>query len=137
MRKAIALLLHRPSLAAEVDVIDELKAINLPGMDLLMELLDLAKKNPQITTGRLLEHWREQETGNHLTKLIQWQPEFDEAGWSEELKGALSHLINERQKQRDDAFISKAKVDKMSTKDLTAEQIQELKNLTKPVKTSD
>ena len=137
MRKAIALLLHRPSLAAEVDVIDELKALDIPGMDLLMELLDLARQNPQITTGRLLEHWREKEAGSHLEKLIQWQPESDETGWSQELRGALGHLINERQKQRDGAFISKARIDKMSTKDLSLEEIQELKNLTKPVRTID
>ncbi|MDH5435751.1 MAG: toprim domain-containing protein, partial [Gammaproteobacteria bacterium] len=137
MRKAIALLLHRPSLAIEVDVINELKTISLPGMDLLMEILDMARKNPQITTGSLLEHWRDKEAGSHLAKLVQWQPESDEVGWSQELKGALDHLINERQKQRDDAFISKARIDKMSTKDLSAEQIQELKNLTKPVKISD
>lgn len=137
MRKAIALLLHRPSLAAEVDDINDLNTIDLPGMDLLMDLLDLARKNPQITTGRLLEHWREQETGKHLTKLAQWQPPPDEADWLQELLDTLSHIRKEQSKQHDGVFISKAKIDKMGTKDLTAEEIQELKSLTKPVNTSD
>jgi len=137
MRKAIALLLHRPSLASRLEMTDELKTIDLPGMDLLLELLDLARENPQITTGRLLEHWRDQDAGKHLIKLSQWQPPPDDADWLLELKGALNHLFNEQRKQRDSAFINQAKIDKISTRDLTDEQIQELKNLTKPAKASE
>ncbi|MDH5192036.1 MAG: DNA primase, partial [Gammaproteobacteria bacterium] len=96
MRKAIALLLHRPSLASRLEMTDELKTIDLPGMDLLLELLDLARENPQITTGRLLEHWRDQDAGKHLIKLSQWQPPPDDADWLLELKGALNHLFNEQ-----------------------------------------
>ncbi|MDH5191546.1 MAG: hypothetical protein OEW89_09895, partial [Gammaproteobacteria bacterium] len=81
--------------------------------------------------------WRDQDAGKHLIKLSQWQPPPDDADWLLELKGALNHLFNEQRKQRDSAFINQAKIDKISTRDLTDEQIQELKNLTKPAKASE
>jgi DNA primase len=72
VRKTITLLLQYPEFANQVDSPQRLRSIELPGINLLIDLLEYIQQNPQIkTTNILLEHWRHREGGEHLMALNQ------------------------------------------------------------------
>ncbi|MCK4864800.1 MAG: DNA primase [Gammaproteobacteria bacterium] len=84
VRKAITLLLNQPSIAqhwlqSEASNSDELTKLDLPGMDLLLEVLEILRINPDLSTSALIERWRETPSGSHLAKLASEQPELDDS----------------------------------------------------------
>lgn len=82
VRKAITYLLHQPDIAKSWDEIGQnipvLQKLDLPGMDLLLEVLEILRLNPDLSTSALIERWRETPSANHLAKLASWQPELDD-----------------------------------------------------------
>ena len=82
VRKAITYLLHQPGIAKKWNEtssnIDILKKLDLPGMDLLLEVLEILRVSPDLSTSALIERWRETPSGNHLAKLASEQPELDD-----------------------------------------------------------
>ncbi len=84
VRKAITLLLNQPGIAqhwlqSETSNSDELAKLDLPGMDLLLEVLEILRIHPDLSTSALIERWRETPSGNHLAKLASEQPELDDS----------------------------------------------------------
>jgi DNA primase len=71
MRRTVSLLLHHPEIAAGIEAIPALAAAQLPGAQVLAEMLELLSHRPQLTTGGLLEHFRGTEAGRHLERLAQ------------------------------------------------------------------
>jgi len=69
VRQAVTLILHHPGAAADVEPPEGLNDVELAGMDLLIELLEVARSRPDITTGGLLERWREKPAHRHLLRL--------------------------------------------------------------------
>lgn len=65
---AIALLLHRPSIATLADP-RELTQLTGAAGTLLREMLELLQKRPESTTGMLLGHWHGSTEGEMLTSL--------------------------------------------------------------------
>ncbi|HHW4680553.1 MAG TPA: DNA primase, partial [Xylella taiwanensis] len=67
----IAIVLQQPSLATTLDSQSPLAITGLrqPGIDLLLELLDLIRQRPEITTGALLEHFTAREEHSVLHTL--------------------------------------------------------------------
>jgi DNA primase len=63
---AIMYLLHQPELAQEIADTSEFAKMNIPNIQLLAELIDTFKKQPNLTTGSLLEKWRDT---NYLTLI--------------------------------------------------------------------
>jgi len=99
VRKAITLLLYQPSLAQQwlkSNNTDELAKLDLAGMDLLLEVLEILRISPDLSTSALIERWRETPTANHLAKLASWQPELDD---SEALEIEFSALMGALNKQ--------------------------------------
>ena len=66
---AIKLLLHHPQLAKYAENSDQIADIDLPYIELLIQLLTLLKQHPNITTGSILEHWRDKKEAQVLAKL--------------------------------------------------------------------
>ncbi|MGH8567781.1 MAG: DNA primase, partial [Gammaproteobacteria bacterium] len=93
-RKAIATLLHEPSLAFAVpaDSIKDLAGVSRPGVDLLVEILGLVHANPGIGCAAILERYRDSERGTYLSKLASQDILVPAAGLSSELLGALERL---------------------------------------------
>lgn len=87
VRKAITLLLHQPSIAKSwlkstennPENHQKLEKLDLPGMELLLEVLEILKVSPDLSTSALIERWRETPSGNHLAKLASWQPELEDS----------------------------------------------------------
>ncbi len=72
VRLALALVLRTPSLAAEAGEPDRFADRALPGLALLQQLLELALREPHISTARILERFRDSEHETALWKLAEW-----------------------------------------------------------------
>ncbi len=79
VRHAISLLLQQPGLAEHAGGATRFAGIPLPGAALLGEMLELIKTKPHLTTGGLIEHWRERPEGAHLAKLAGRELPLDDA----------------------------------------------------------
>jgi DNA primase len=77
-RLAINLLLQKPSLADNTGAHHELAETSIPGVDLLLQLLDQIHEEPGISTQNLLDRFRGNENETHLYKLAAMQPAMDD-----------------------------------------------------------
>lgn len=74
IRKMIRLLLEYPGLARLVSSPDELRVIQEPGFRLFAAVVELAKKNPEITPPGIIESFHGQDAEKHLSSLMSWRP---------------------------------------------------------------
>ena len=95
VRQAIEILLYQPALASRTGDTEFLQHCDLPGVDLLLELLELLREYPGLNTAAVLEHWRGREQGRFLHRLAEWQPGVEAPDLLPDL---LGHL-NETQRQ--------------------------------------
>ncbi|MEZ9629532.1 DNA primase [Vibrio breoganii] len=72
MRVVIALLLQNPHYVELMPNLDSIRQTNLPGLSLLLDVVDKCINHPHITTGQLLEHWRDQKEERILSLLASW-----------------------------------------------------------------
>lgn len=79
MRVLIALLLQNPHLSQLVPNLAPLRVLNEPGLDLLEKLTALCQQKVGITTGQILEYWRDdKEYGAPLEILAVWDHLIDD-----------------------------------------------------------
>ncbi len=112
VRKAITYLLHQPTVAkAWHDTgrnSEILKTLDLPGMDLLLEVLEILRINPNLSTSALIERWRETPSGSHLAKLASEQPELeDDAALEVEFIATMDALLKQSVDHRYDDLQAK------------------------------
>jgi DNA primase len=106
LRLAITLLIQQPSLANLVD--EPLPQIELRGFDLLQKIMECVKQHPDLTTGGLLEYWRDKEDVNTLAKLAQTEHMIPDEGIENEFLGAISRLQKLGREQVIEQLIAKA-----------------------------
>lgn len=94
MRLAISVLLQHPNVAYGLPEFPEFKEMNLPGITLLDSLLEICRIHPNITTGQLLEHWREKPEYNQLNKLAVWQNDVKEENYEAVFLDILESFLN-------------------------------------------
>jgi len=92
MRLAIALLLQYPHLSEEVTDISGLLPLTLPGSALLCQMLTIIKGQPQLTTGSLLEYWRDETEYSQLLKLAAWELNVPVMGIAAEFQAIIKRL---------------------------------------------
>lgn len=95
MRLAIALLTQYPQLAKTLSEEQSmlLKTLDLPGSSLLLKLFSLLKQSPDLTSGILLEHWREDECNYKILKqLIHYPLAIPIMGIQAEFHDLLNYL---------------------------------------------
>ena len=102
-RLAINLLLTKPSLALATGTHDELAESNIPGVDLLLKILDRIHDEPGITTQNLLDRFKDDDHEAHLYKLAAMEPpiENDESldlMFADCLQSLQKQYIDHRQK---------------------------------------
>ncbi|MFA9421469.1 MAG: DNA primase [Gammaproteobacteria bacterium] len=76
-RLAINLLLLKPSLADNTGIQHELAETRIPGVDLLLLLMDQIHEEPGISTQNLLDRFKGNEHETHLYKLAAMQPAME------------------------------------------------------------
>ncbi len=77
-RLAINLLLQKPSLADSTGAHHELAETDIPGINLLLQLLDLIHEEPGISPQNLLDRFRGDENELHLYKLAAMRPAMND-----------------------------------------------------------
>jgi DNA primase len=83
-----------------------LASLERPGVALLVELLEDLAARPHLTTGGLLERWRDRESGEHLRKLAAAEMLADQDGALAELQDCLDRLAAEAIPLRQEAILA-------------------------------
>ncbi len=117
VRGAISVLLQQPSLGLSLPPPYGFKDLKQPGVDLLMELLDLVHSRPDISTGALLQHFSEREEAGALQKLASQVLPGNNALWNQELLDAAEQMENQCIQQRIDELQVKWKSGPLDTTD--------------------
>ncbi|EKD73927.1 MAG: hypothetical protein ACD_45C00142G0008 [uncultured bacterium] len=115
LRLAITLLAQQPTLAQHIQC--ALPQLNVRGFDLLREMVELLQRYPDLTTGGLLEHWRDREEGKTLAKLAQTEHMIPDDGIKNEFLGAIHRLRKFEQEQIIEQFIAKANQTELTTEE--------------------
>lgn len=115
LRLAMTLLVQHPELANELD--SPLPSIDIPGIDSFCELINLLKQQPNLTTGAILEHWRDQKEGELIAKFAQVDHMIPPLGVKNEFLGAIAKLKQLAQKQIIDGILAKAAMQPLSSEE--------------------
>ena len=126
VRLAIALLLEYPHIVETLGDISVLRTLNIPGVDLLMQLLDLCQQNPNMKTAQLLEYFRETEQGKQLAKLMCWQHHVEAEAAEDMFLGSIDKLLDNFVEQRTEFLLQKARTGPMSQQE--KQELQALLN---------
>jgi len=95
-RLAINLLLKKPALANGSGALHELAESDIPGIDLLLKILDRIHDEPAISTQNLLDRFRGDEHEKHLYKLAMMEPPVEN---DESLERMFADSLQNLQKQ--------------------------------------
>lgn len=101
VREAVMLLLHQPGLAREVASHGALARLELPGIPLLLEVLELLRAQPHLSSsGAIMEHFRGREEAKYLWKLAQRRIDWPENGIKQEFQGIMRLLEAQGEDER-------------------------------------
>ena len=89
MQKTIALVLQHPEIIQGADLPTGWQNLNLPGADLLRELLEFLLSRPMLTPDTLLERWRGREEYRYLQRLRSQELAFSADTAESELRDSL------------------------------------------------
>ena len=103
-RLAINLLLKKPALAQSTGTHNELAESGIPGVDLLLKILDRIHDDPEISTQNLLDRFKGDDHESHLYKLAVMEPPVEndeslERMFADCLQSLRKQYIDHRQKQ--------------------------------------
>lgn len=115
LRTAITLLVQQPQLAEHIT--GALPSLEIPGFPLFTQLVEAIKLNAILTTGALLEYWRDQADSKLLAKLAQTELMVPEKGTRQEFIGAVQRLQKLEQKQVINRLLAKAAQSELSEAD--------------------
>ena len=110
LRQAIHYLLHRPSLASQIEDWSMLDDLDQPGVTILRQLVELLQQNPQLNCGGIVERWRAQgqnEEAGHLAKLAGQPMMVPDEGLETEFRAVVDKLAALRDEQRWEYLLSK------------------------------
>jgi DNA primase len=121
MRVLIALLVQNPALAEQVPSLEGLAETDIAGLTLFSELVTLCKSKPGITTGLIIEHYRDTKTAQPLEILATWNHMIVEDEVEAVFLDSLTRLYDNALGSRLEDLIALER-----TRGLTSEQRKEL-----------
>jgi DNA primase len=107
VRYAITMLIQYPQLAAKLVNDTDFRPLQTPGINLLVELLETLRENPNLTTAGVLERYRETPHGVHLQKLAIQPLTLSAEELIHELQGIVDSLNKQLKEQRIQYLTSK------------------------------
>jgi len=122
-RRAITLLLQNPDALPAADL-SWVKTINDAGAKIFAQLIELIQKNEAVTTGMLIENWRDQAEESALKRLANQDLLLDDEQIASELPDLLAQLEKSLLLNQWDDLIAKSKLQPLS-----AQEKQQLKSL--------
>jgi DNA primase len=85
---------------------ERFRAIDLPGLPLLKELIELLQSHPHIEhAGQIVARYEGTEEGRVLKRLAEWQPPYPSEFCEKEFLDTLGQLENSLQKSLLDKFV--------------------------------
>lgn len=117
VRMMIRLLLDSPNLAADCEQVslETLQASQIPGMDVLTELHQYCKTNPQANTGSVLEYFRNNPVAKHFSKLLVQEQLIQPAEAQKMYVDCFTKLIHWHFEQRMDTLMGKSRISGLSS----------------------
>lgn len=109
VRSAISLLLAQPGMADQVERPYRFLRLDKPGVELLAELLDLARARPGINSAMLVEHFAERPEYPSLQKLMAAIAVGEPEAQRSEFFDALARMEDQACTQRRDALTAKSR----------------------------
>ena len=117
MREVMALLLQNPSYAEMVPNLSAARGLAIPGLSLLVEILDKCQQHPHITTGQLMEHWRNEKNEALLSRLASWEIPFVEDNQEELFLDSLDKILAQCVEKQIETLQAKARSVGLSTEE--------------------
>lgn len=114
---AIALLLQQPDIALQVQLPETWNALVAPGCKIITKLVELIKTKPHMTTGALLEYWRDSKIAARLAILATRELLTPISGAKAELEGALVKILVLQREQQIQQLISKSNSESLSSQE--------------------
>ena len=115
MRILIGLLLQYPNLAKMVSDINVMRQVNLAGIDIFIELLELCQQYPNITTAQILTECINRPYYKQLSRLATWEYHYQDDEIESIFSNTLKELYDNILAQRQDELIAKERVSGLST----------------------
>ncbi|RKE92508.1 DNA primase [Xenorhabdus ehlersii] len=125
MRILIALLVQNPHLATLVPPLQGMFSTQIAGLPLFIELVDTCLAQPGLTTGQLLEQYRDNKYAKQLEKLAAWNDIQIEEIAEKTFSDALNHLFASALDERFNFLMAKER-----TEGLTPEEREEVRLIT-------
>jgi len=123
VRLAIAALLHNPALAININSVEDLKHCEMPGINLLTEIITIWQNEPGLSLAALTERFRGEPEELQINKLLTWNtPELDNS--NQVFEDAMSWINRKANSARIQELI-----DKENTSGLSKDEKQEFRNL--------
>lgn len=117
LQLAIALLLQHPQLAEQAVLPTRLERIKRPGIEVLLEMLAVLKANPKLSTGALLENWRESKHVHRLAELATCELLTPENGLEAEFNDSLKKIAILEREDLIHVLLNKAKQSELSAEE--------------------
>ena len=95
MREVIALLIQNPNYAQMVPDLTSVRELSVPGLRLFIEVLEYCHLHPNISTGQLIEHWRNTSNEALLSRLAGWEIPLDEDNEQDIFLDSLDKILAE------------------------------------------
>ena len=128
VRQAITLLVNYPERGRDVPQPAGLAQVQLKGVGLLLELLDLTRHNPGLTAAAIVERFRERAEGPHLAELLASNLLVQDAAAARELADSLQRIVVLGREERMAELMVKAQ-----SPGLTAAEKEEFRQLQRDV----
>jgi DNA primase len=109
VRRALQLLLERPSLALRVQHLEQLSFSSLPGAELLLEAVEFFQNHPSLDASQLAEIWRGTSKGEALGRLFQLGVVLSDEGLEREFLDCIQRLRAASLRARLESFAEKAR----------------------------
>ncbi|WP_455268779.1 DNA primase [Rahnella aceris] len=119
MRILIGLLVQNPQLATLIPSLQGLEQAKQPGLALFSELVTTCLAQPGLTTGQLLELYRDNKFYQQLETLATWNHMIVEDMVEEEFRATLASLYDSILEQRLETLIAKARTHGLSPEERT------------------
>jgi DNA primase len=109
VRTVIKGVLNHPTLALQAGPAQRFVELQLPGIALMVEMLEMVQANPNVNSAVLLEHWRGTEQERHLNRLALDETFLEAEQVEADFLGALARLDQQLLDQRREALIQKSR----------------------------
>lgn len=117
LRTGVGLLLHAPRLAALAGPPKRWHRLNLAGISLLIDLVELLQEQPHLHSGVVLERWRGTADEGLLAELAKWDPPLPSEGLEAEFRGIVQWLDGRLTEQRREELQMKWQQDGLSAEE--------------------